>query len=371
MLYSVPVYFLSFLLLLTSVNAYSQEDPSEPQKANPKQMVTDVINTYFPEFIDLGYADSKSGVRESWFVDYNYNTSKSLELSPTFNGSSYSFDSGGAAFFAKGSYTFSDDANPRDYSQVGGEYRKRWLGVGIESKVLNKEEQNILNDCLSKDPTFKKTVNICRAESNIEETLLSMFYFDLDAHVKVEGSKNFDERNYAYGAGIKFSAMPRKSSWVHAINIFEYPGRLLRKSGGSHNMFPIFSLGLEQVDPKEDARRNDLVANKEKYDRVYGEIRHTSSLGKIKGGSVKLSFNYRYFEELDPPDAIKNADLDVSQYYTIAFQIPSTVLPTVTTSESEFIISYSEGELPFGRTDERVFEIGWRTNVEFGKMFAP
>lgn len=370
--FEVNFYISSVFLVLISVNSYSQSDSGSAQKTNPKELAADVFNAYIPEFIDIGYAESKKGAGESWFINYDYESSKKWDPKSNYNESSgdYLYASGSVVFFAKGSYTFSDDTSPRDYSQVGGELKKIWIKVGTFSKKLTEDEKKILEPCRMDQSKEFKSVNDCRAEMGVPETVLSMLYFDWDAHLKVEGSKNFSERNYVYGAGVKFSAMSN-NKWAYGLNIFEYPGRLLRKGSESYNMFPIFSFGVEQVDPKEDARRNDLVANKEKYDRVYGEIRHTSSLGKIKSGSVKLSLNYRYFEELDPPDAIKNADLDVSQYYTIAFQIPSSVLPTVTTSESEFIISYSEGELPFGRTDERVFEIGWRTNVEFGKIFAP
>lgn len=356
--------------LILSIFLFSNLSFSQDENVNPNSIVEGFVNTYLPEFLELGYTESKEGSEESWLVKYDYDSSKRWDLKPIINENVYSFDSSGVAFFAKGSYTFSDDANPNDFSQVGGELKKRWLKVKVLSKTLTKAQNAAVDKCMKSSSDWK-TPNQCRRELGFGETDFEMIYFDLDAHLKVEGNRDFGERNYAYGVGIKFSAMPRKNHWVHALNIFEYPGRLLRKGGDPYMLWPIFSIGIEQVDPKDDARRAAVLENTDRYDRIYGEVRHTSPLGSIKNSPVKLSLSYRYFEEIDAPDAIKAAEYDVSQYYTVAFQIPSTVLPNVKTSQSEFIVSYSEGELPFGRTDEKIFEIGWRTNVEFAKMFKP
>lgn len=362
---------LHIRISILMVALFSSTSFSQDYDVNPESIAQAFVNNYFPEFLELGYTKSEEGSDESWLVKYDYDSSKKWDLNPKIKDNIYSFDTGGTAFFAKGSYTFSDDANPNDYSQVGGELKKRWLKVKVLSKQLSKTEMNEVDKCLADDLTWSKTINKCREDLGFGGSEFEMIYFDLDVHLKIEGNKDFDERNYVYGIGVKFSAMPRKNSWIHALNIFEYPGRLLRKGGDPYTIWPIFSLGVEQVDPKEDARRIALLSTTDRYDRIYGEVKHTSPLGSIKNSPVKLSLSYRYFEEIDAPDAIKAEKYDVSQYYTVTFQVPSSILPSVKTSQSEFIISYSEGELPFGLTDEKIFEIGWRTNVEFTKMFKP
>lgn len=358
-------------IIMFAVVIFSNHSLSQESEIELKKIAADTIDSYFPEFVEISYTESKEGSDESWLIKYDYDSSRSWELNPTLKGDIYSFGSGGAAFFAKGAYTFSDEGNPNDYSKIGGQYKKRWLNVNVISRQLTAEENQQVDECMRNSPDFSVTVNQCRRQLGFGATEFSMLYFDVDAHFNIEGNKDFDERNYVYGVGIKFSAMPKKTSWVHALNILEYPGRLLRQSGEPYTMLPIFSLGVEQVDPKEDTRRSGLVDNAERYDRFYAEIRHTSPLGMIKDSPVKLSLNYQYFEEIDAPEAIKSAGYDVNQFYTVAFQVPSKILPFFATSESEFIVSYSEGELPFGRTDEKIFEIGWKTNVEFGKILSP
>ena len=360
----IILYFFTF-----SNSAFSEDD----QTSEINALVASVANKHLPDFLELGYSQGGSESDDSWKIKYDYDSSRKWQVDPKKNGNSYSYDTGGVSYFINGAYSFSDDANPSDYSQVGAELKQRWFRVKAASKVLSTKEQVLVTECLKEAniKEIKKTVNDCRNELKIGKTEFSMFYLNLDAHAKIEGNKTFNERNYTYGIGAEFTFIPEPNSWVQALNVFEYPGRLIRGNSSPYVLWPIFILGVDRVDPKDDTRRNALAGGEENYDRLYFQLRHTSPLGTLKGEPVKLNLNYMYFEEIDPPESVKNEHLDINRYYTIAIQLPTSVIPGAKSSRSNFILSYSKGVLPFGREDEKVFEIGWRSNVDFGDMFSP
>jgi hypothetical protein len=128
---------------------------------------------------------------------------------------------------------------------------------------------------------------------------------------------------------------------------------------------------VEQVDPQQDSIRSSLGIKSEIYTRIYLQCAHTSPLGEIKGYPVKLSFALRYFAEFDPPKEIKKANRDEFKFFTVALQLPSAIIPNLETDKGSLVISYSSGKLPFDRTDENVFELGWQTNFNLGDMFKP
>jgi len=359
------------VLILVSTPNYVLSE--ELGKEDALSVARSFLNAKLPEYIQIDYAQSDGNSEQSWAIRYDYDSSKDWELEPQANADRTSYDFGGSGYslFAKGNYAFSENDNLEDYSEIGGSYKKRWFSIRASLVPLTEEQQQAVNGCLEEHADdFSYTVDKCREMLNFGRTKLAHIYLDLDVHAKVEGNQDFGERNYVYGFEMSFSAMPEEDSWLHAANIFEFPGRLLREKTISYLQLPIFTIGIEQVDPKEDTAREDLDEG-EGYSRLYAQIKHTSPLGRIRGQPVKLNFSWRHFQELSPSQAIQDADLDTFEHYTVAVQLPSAIIPSFEEDKSRFVISYSSGELPFSRRDEEVFRIGWQSSVDFSELFAP
>jgi hypothetical protein len=337
-------------------------------KAQIQNVAKDKLNEIFPEYLQVSYADASDDIGESWGLKLDYSADLPFETNAQGNGNNISFDGRGFTFKAKGTYAFSKTNNFDNYSLIQGSYKKRWFNIHAASKKLSQSESAQVQQCVIDN--IDMTVDNCRTQYGYGETSLSHFFLDADVHVKLEGDQDFSNRNFAYGFGIVTTYGPPKDSFLHKLNILDYPSRLFRQQALDAPKLPIFAFGLEQVDAKDNEQRLSLTED-EKYDRAYFEISHVSPLGNIKGHPLKLNINWRYFKELDAPEAIKIAKVDESKYLTVALQIPAAVVPGLETTESSIIFSFSKGELPFDRQDQKVFEIGWRSNVNFGDIFKP
>lgn len=363
---------VKFFGVVTSVFVFhfnsSYADDSDAKKKS-EDVVLGFVNQKLPSQIQLTYSVDKNTDHNAWGVDYSFTskqTPKIKSITEAYSDKGLDLGSHGHELFAKGSTNNNSDS----LSEIGASYSKRWFRLHYTK--LTDEQSKAKQKCMLRTTDFDADA-ICTKELKLPSDGVNHFYADVNGHVKVEGNHDYSQRNHAYGFEFNVSGMPDASSWLHPLNILEYPSRLLRKKelGFNYRQLPIFTLGLEQVNPKEDDARTNLGIPVESYNRYYAQIRHTSPLGKIDGNPVKLSFNWRYFKELDAPTLIKQANLDQSKYYAIALQLPTTIIPNLKTDKSSFIISYSSGELPFGRKDEKVFEIGWRSDVDFSDILSP
>lgn len=64
--------------------------------------------------------------------------------------------------------------------------------------------------------------------------------------------------------------------------------------------------------------------------------------------SEDLEISYRYFEELDPPEAIQEAGLENSEYFSVVLNL-----------KNNLFVAYTEGELPTDLEEDKTFKLGW------------
>ena len=337
-----------------------------------REFVAQGLNEKLPDYVQLSYAEAAEGRGESWGLKLDYSTAVDFKTNAVQDGNTWSFGGKGFAFKAKGTYAFSEDNNFDNYSLIEASYKKRWFDITAHSPTLNAEQSAAVQNCVqSNSSDFSVTADVCKDRLGFAKTELSHLFLDADVHVKVEGDQTFGKRNYVYGLGVTAAYSPQKSSFLHMLNVLDYPSRLLRAEGSDTPKLPIFTFGLEQVDGKEDEARMAVFANDKRYDRAYVEISHVSPLGKLNGQPLKLNLSWRYFKELNAPAEIKAANLDRSDYLTVAIQVPSKAFSFLESTDSSLIISFSEGKLPFDLAEQKVFELGWRSNVDFSNLFKP
>ena len=113
-----------------------------------------------------------------------------------------------------------------------------------------------------------------------------------------------------------------------------------------------------QVDPsKDEARQAALGASRlENYYRWDFEFLYNYPIGPGRPITA-VEFNYRFFREQSAPPEVEQAGLARHRLGTLRLGL-----------RNDLFIAYSHGKLPFDRQSDRIFEIGWSTNL---KELAP
>ena len=103
------------------------------------------------------------------------------------------------------------------------------------------------------------------------------------------------------------------------------------------------------VKPTKDTVRKLLTTTNKQFARFRFEAGFRTLL--LNTNNVTLHFNaaYRFFNELNAPSAVKAAKLDRSSFFTFSL-----------TGADTYFISYSYGKLPFDRTDNAIYEMGFK-----------
>lgn len=124
--------------------------------------------------------------------------------------------------------------------------------------------------------------------------------------------------------------------------------------GDSTDWYIATVLAYGEVDASKDDARMALT-NVDTFDRVAAEV-HLQYQLKFREGRKyspkSIAFNYRYYGEVDPPDAIKQADLDIFQRGVVRLKF-----------EKGLYVAVSEGKLPFDLQSESVLEVGLSQNL--------
>jgi len=110
--------------------------------------------------------------------------------------------------------------------------------------------------------------------------------------------------------------------------------------------FPTLLLGIKRINPDNDQARLSL-ADSSNYTRINGEIVFRTPISS----SSYFEANIRYYKELSPSAAIKNAKLDEHIYFTAA----------LTKSDGMFV-SYTTGKLPFDAKNDQIYQLGFKYN---------
>ncbi len=317
-----------------------------------KTLATDVLKSHLPTGIELYWLDNADSEEESLALRYEWNSNQEWEATDfgdTSNASNTRIDFGGrrANMFVRGNYVQQADVNPSELSEIGGQWSRRWFPVSV-TNPLTPEQGQAVQRCVLESNDFAVTSEVCRERLGFGRSDISYWYADVDAHAEIEGDQQFDQRHYVYG--------------VHT--------NLSRQLGDQRVILnPILSLGLEQVDPANDAARDVVLPEGERYNRVYAKLGFTGQLARIRNQVVKYSVSIRYFKELGADAAIEEADLDSYRYSAFAIQIPAAAIPGFDNARKSFLLTYGSGELPFNRSSEKTFELGFRHDIDFGEFF--
>lgn len=191
------------------------------------------------------------------------------------------------------------------------------------------------------------------------------FLLKAAASYQFETDSDFIQKQHAYGVKFRGVYKVGDNSKLQYFNPLEWLPSLIKWSIGDGiklpggkvikapkafdtPYLPAINLAVEQVNPEKDLKRSQIDPDLKNYERARVEISYSSTLFKFDEKLYRISFTWRYFQELSPNQAIKDAGLDNSTYRTIALHTPQNL-----------VISYSNGELPFDLASEAVFKLGW------------
>jgi hypothetical protein len=192
------------------------------------------------------------------------------------------------------------------------------------------------------------------------------FLIKLSANGQYETDSGFNQKQVAYGMKSRVVFKPGTDSIVRYFNPLEWMPSLVKvtiKGMATDNAkiraakpfdepyWPSVAIAVEQVAPKDDDKRKLIDPALDKYERARLDLSYSSTLFKVKDDIFRVSFTWRYFQEISPSKEIKNAGLDKFSYWTVAVHTPK-----------EIVISYSRGQLPFDVQSEKIFKLGWNYN---------
>jgi len=155
---------------------------------------------------------------------------------------------------------------------------------------------------------------------------------DLGGFVGLEGDQDYENRNTLYG-----------------VELGGYYG-----FAEDASTYATFFLDYGQVDASGDEERMALTGD-DTYDRFSGELKLSyglQKLGTARTSLISLQLNYRYYQELDAPDIIRDNDQDRYALATFLLRF-----------HKGLYLAYSSGTLPFDKQNDKIFSIGFSQNI--------
>lgn len=174
--------------------------------------------------------------------------------------------------------------------------------------------------------------------------------FALGGQLKYETDQSFDNKQYVYGL---------RGTFTNLLGCATAAGMPC----GNMNFLGI-SVGLQRVDPSKDSARKAALggASMENYQRVEFEGFYKFYLPKEWRYVSDLEFNYRHFQELSPPDVIRQAGLYRNRLGLVRLNFGWGGKGATAVDPSMFV-QYSRGSLPFDTKSERVVKVGLQFQV--------
>ena len=143
------------------------------------------------------------------------------------------------------------------------------------------------------------------------------------------------------------------------LNILDYPFALIRYITGTDKSLspygatlPLVTIGVDMVKPSKDTIRKQITGNTNQFARFRFEAGFRTLLLNINNVTLHFNAAYRYFNEINAPAVIKKNELSKSSFFTFSV-----------TGADTYFISYSYGKLPFDRTDNAIYEMGFKFNL--------
>jgi hypothetical protein len=335
----------------------------------------DLYNELWGKFIDQAYISDSTKWKFLKDLNVQFKTFQTTDNAPTALGFTYDFNFDYARFkesnnhksrlsnsfglSARGNVAFNKKQNPNDFLENKINYNLSGFSGGVikapDTSIYTKLNQ--IEDKLKmiKDMQSKEAVTLWE-EFGKDLKLSNQYYWSLEPKFALESNQDFSKTQWSPGLAIDFGVKAwDKNSTLSKLNLFDYPFALLRWIIGTDKSFtpygstiPTIQFVADYVVPANDTIRKNLVGNTNPYPRIKFETGFRTFISRIKKENIFFNANFRYYKEINAPNAIKNAKLNAQTYFVMALQ---TTLG--------FYVSYANGKLPFDAKSDEVYSIGF------------
>lgn len=264
---------------------------------------------------------------------------------------------------SEGNVAFKKNLNPVDFQQahfimgkygfLGGTVKKLDKEVTAALNVVNQKLASIADkDELKKSPLWNEITEAMG--------ITNQYHYDISLIGGWEGNQDFSKGQITYGGQLRFSAKAYSNKNMLAqLNFLDYPFALIRFLTGTDGTvepygatLPIITMGIDLIKPSHDNDRKQMLGTEDQFTRFRFETGFRTLVTNVAGSSIFFNAAYRFFNELSAPKLIKQAGLDRFSYFTCSLSGADT-----------YFVSYSFGKMPFDRSDNAVYELGFKLNL--------
>jgi hypothetical protein len=359
--------------LIKTLKVGGQSDEEIKNTVNGVIISPDLYNTLWKNFLDQAFKEDSAKWKLLKEFNIQFKTFQTTDNPITSLGLTYDFNYNYAKFkessdnrisnsfglSARGNVAFKKEFNPVDFLETKVQYSHSHFIGGVVTKgdTAIFSELNRIEDKLKYEHDMQSPTAVGLWEKfgkNLE--LSNQYYYSLSPKFSLESNQDFSKRQFAPGIAIDLGAKGWKSNAILSnINIFDYPFALLRLITGTDKKFTVYGstiptaqLVVDYVVPVNDTIRENLVSNKDPFPRLKFETGFRTFITRVKKENIFFNANFRYYHELNAPEAVKKANLNNNSYVVIALQ-----------SSSGFYVSYANGNLPFDAKKDEIYSIGF------------
>lgn len=265
---------------------------------------------------------------------------------------------------AKGNVAFDADRNPNDFLESGGKLHIWQLfGGGDEEETPGADGMTPTvrtGQKLAQPPFDTMTKAQILASQEWKDWVASTpdmdsadFFYDFAANFSLESNQKFSRKQYAYGGTFQ----PRLRVWDPdwgKFNVLDWPfaatrSIMTRTFEPKGRFLPSPLIGIDLVDAGSDPVRRTLEPGDTTFPRLKAEVAFRSKVIDLESQSIWFNASFRYFRELGASSAIRAANLNESRYWSLALELPWN-----------FMVTYTDGKLPFDRTSEQTWSLGYQ-----------
>ncbi len=264
---------------------------------------------------------------------------------------------------AEGNIAFKKELNPMDFQSAklnmgssgffGGTVNKSDSKLITKLNAINQQLAAIDDeDELARSPLWDELTSAMG--------ITNQYHYDFAATGGWEGKQDFKTSQLTYGAQLRFTAKSYSDKNALAqLNLIDYPFALIRYLTGTSKSvnpygaaLPIVTLGIDIVNPQKDTLRKSLTQNDKSFTRFRVEANFRTLIADINNTTLYFNAAYRYFRELNAPAMIKAAGLQQYSYFSMSV-----------TAADNYFFSYAYGKLPFDRTNNAMYSLGFKFNL--------
>lgn len=261
-----------------------------------------------------------------------------------------------------GNLAFKKQLNPNSFLESTFAYNGvfSWGGMPHEIDDATSDKIEALEDSiLARRERHEPYMDLYK-QVNSFITVSDQFYLGIKGKLGYETNQDFSKQQFAPGILIGLGAKGwNKNEALRYLNILDYPFAFIRLLTGTDKTFtvygatfPSFIAGLDYVVPGKDKERKALIGNEDPFSRLRFEAAFKTRVAHIGKSIFNFSADYRWYNELNAADAIKNSGLARSHFFVAAIE-----------SGTGLFISYTAGKLPFDRKNDQVYALGFKYDL--------